>query len=138
MLPSCAGSTTTCTPAGQPRPLALPTEQLMALCSVFEALLLPRPCLPELLKCVRLSLLDRGYLVMEVGAEPLVRSSETCRDLVDEAKDFLLLPERRSSMAGRLGKGSLRPQTPSLCVQLLRVMTFPPVSRTWKEGRGRG
>lgn len=24
-----------------------------------------------------------------------------CRDLVDKAKDFLLLPERRSSMAGK-------------------------------------
>lgn len=32
--------------------------------------------------------------------EPLIRSCDTCRDLVDEAKDFLLLPERRASMAG--------------------------------------
>lgn len=37
---------------------------------------------------------------MEVGMEPLIRACDTCRDLVDEAKDFLLLPERRSSMAG--------------------------------------
>ena len=59
-----------------------------------------RPCLPELLKCVRLSLLERRYLVIEVGMEPLIRSCDTCRDLVDEAKDFLLLPERRASMAG--------------------------------------
>ena len=38
---------------------------------------------------------------MNVGMEPLVRSCDVCRDLVDKAKDFLLLPERRSSMAGK-------------------------------------
>jgi kelch-like protein 20 len=59
-----------------------------------------REYLPELLKCVRLCLLERSYLVMEVGMEPLIRSCNVCRDLVDKAKDFLLLPERRSSMAG--------------------------------------
>ena len=37
---------------------------------------------------------------MEVGSEPLIRSCEVCRDLVDKAKDYLLLPERRSSMNG--------------------------------------
>ena len=60
-----------------------------------------REYLPELLKCVRLCLLERSYLVMEVGMEPLIRSCNVCRDLVDKAKDFLLLPERRSSMAGQ-------------------------------------
>lgn len=34
--------------------------------------------------------------------EPLIRGCNTCRDLVDEAKDFLLLPERRPSMAGEI------------------------------------
>ena len=62
--------------------------------------LLCRKCLPELLKCVRLCLMERSYLIMEVGMDPLVRGCDVCRDLVDEAKDFLLLPERRSSMAG--------------------------------------
>jgi hypothetical protein len=57
-------------------------------------------CLTELLKCVRLSLLERSYLVIEVGMEPLIRGCDICRDLVDEAKDFLLLPERRSSISG--------------------------------------
>ena len=39
---------------------------------------------------------------MEVGMEPLIRSCDACRDLVDEAKDFLLLPERRAFMAGEV------------------------------------
>lgn len=52
------------------------------------------------LQYVRLPLLDRGYLVSRVGAEPLVRSSEACRDLVDEAKDYLLLPEKRAQLQG--------------------------------------
>ena len=67
---------------------------------LFESTAAIREYLPELLKCVRLCLLERSYLVMEVGMEPLVRRCEVCRDLVDKAKDFLLLPERRSSMSG--------------------------------------
>ena len=59
-----------------------------------------RTCLPELLKCVRLSLLERSHLVMEVGKEPLIRGCNVCRDLVEEAKDFLLLPERRAAATG--------------------------------------
>lgn len=70
-------------------------------CVCIYTIPMSRPCLPDLLKCVRLSLLERSYLVIEVGMEPLIRSCDTCRDLVDEAKDFLLLPERRASMAGR-------------------------------------
>lgn len=35
-----------------------------------------------------------------VGADPLIRGCEQCRDLLDEAKDFLLLPEKRSALEG--------------------------------------
>lgn len=56
--------------------------------------------LPQVLQYVRLPLLDRSYLVSRVGAEPLIRSSDACRDLVDEAKDYLLLPEQRSQLEG--------------------------------------
>lgn len=52
------------------------------------------------LQHVRLPLLDRSYLVSRVGVEPLIRGSESCRDLVDEAKDYLLLPEQRSQLQG--------------------------------------
>jgi kelch-like protein 20 len=56
--------------------------------------------LPSVLQYVRLPLLDRSYLVSRVGMEPLIRGSEACRDLVDEAKDYLLLPEQRSLLQG--------------------------------------
>ncbi len=56
--------------------------------------------LADLLKHVRLPLLDRTYLVSIVGTEPLIKQIEDCRDLVDEAKDYLLLPEQRSKLSG--------------------------------------
>lgn len=56
--------------------------------------------LATVLQHVRLPLLERSYLVSHVGMEPLIRSCEACRDLVDEAKDYLLLPEQRSKLQG--------------------------------------
>ena len=35
-----------------------------------------------------------------VGADLLIKSDETCRDLVDEAKNYLLLPQERPHMQG--------------------------------------
>jgi len=52
--------------------------------------------LPNLLAKVRLPLLSPIYLADRVATEELIRSCHRCRDLVDEAKDFHLLPERRS------------------------------------------
>ena len=59
-----------------------------------------RSCLHSVLKHVRLPLLERSYLVSRVSGEPLVRQNEACRDLVDEAKDYLLLPEQRAQLQG--------------------------------------
>lgn len=59
-----------------------------------------RKYLYDVLKHVRLPLLDRAFLVSKVSSEPLVRQNENCRDLVDEAKDYLLLPEQRSKLSG--------------------------------------
>lgn len=56
--------------------------------------------LPEVLKHVRLPLVERSYLVSTISTEPLIRQNESCRDLVDEAKDYLLLPEQRSKLSG--------------------------------------
>ncbi len=56
--------------------------------------------LANVVRHVRLPLLDRTYLVSKVGTEPLIRHNEDCRDLVDEAKDYLLLPEQRSKLSG--------------------------------------
>ena len=51
--------------------------------------------LPELMNCVRLPMLSVPFLMNEVDREPLIRDSIHCRDLVDEAKRFHLLPQGR-------------------------------------------
>ncbi|XP_049788546.1 kelch-like protein 18 isoform X2 [Schistocerca nitens] len=52
--------------------------------------------LPQLLAKVRLPLLPPHYLADRVATEELIRSSHECRDLLDEARDYHLMPERRS------------------------------------------
>ena len=71
--------------------------------------------LPKVLKHVRLPLLERSYLVSKVGLEPLIRHNEECRDLVDEAKDYLLLPELRAKLQGP----RTRPRRPMTCDEVL-------------------
>lgn len=56
--------------------------------------------LPQLLSCVRLPLLSPHYLADRVATESLIRGCHECRDLVDEARDFHLMPERRFLLAG--------------------------------------
>ena len=51
--------------------------------------------LPELMNCIRLPMLSVPFLMNEVDREPLIRGNIHCRDLVDEAKRFHLLPEGR-------------------------------------------
>lgn len=46
--------------------------------------------LPQLLKRVRLTLLPANYLVDVVSKEKLIRTSLECRDILDEAKNFLI------------------------------------------------
>ncbi|XP_077290928.1 kelch like family member 18 [Arctopsyche grandis] len=57
-------------------------------------------CLPQLLSCVRLPLLTPHYLADRVATEEMIRSSHQCRDLVDEAKDYHLMPERQFLIQG--------------------------------------
>lgn len=49
----------------------------------------------RVLSLVRLPLLTPQFLADRVAREKLIRSSHQCRDLLDEAKDFHLMPERR-------------------------------------------
>lgn len=51
--------------------------------------------LPEVLATVRLPLLTPQFLADRVATEDLIRTSHKCRDLLDEARDFHLMPERR-------------------------------------------
>lgn len=56
--------------------------------------------LPQVLAKVRLPLLTPQFLADRVATEELIRTSHQCRDLLDEAKDFHLMPERRALVQG--------------------------------------
>lgn len=71
--------------------------------------------LGQLMSYVRLPLLDTKFLVTKVGNDPLIKQDQTCRDLIDEAKDYHLLPSDRSSMQGPRTK----PRKPFLMVEVL-------------------
>jgi kelch-like protein 20 len=51
----------------------------------------------ELMTHVRLPLLDIKYLVTKVSNDPLIKQDQMCRDLIDEAKDWHLLPNERTA-----------------------------------------
>ncbi|XP_032802656.1 kelch-like protein 20 [Petromyzon marinus] len=74
-----------------------------------------RPQLPQVLQHVRLPLLTPKFLVGTVGTDLLVKSDEACRDLVDEAKNYLLLPQERPLMQGPRTK----PRKPIRCGEVL-------------------
>ncbi|KAG9510978.1 Kelch-like protein 20, partial [Fragariocoptes setiger] len=57
--------------------------------------------LPEVMQHVRLSQLTPQYLVKTVSQDVLIRSNEKCREYVDEAKDYLLLPQERAERQGQ-------------------------------------
>ncbi|XP_015785870.1 kelch-like protein diablo [Tetranychus urticae] len=60
------------------------------------------------LEHVRLSQLTAKFLVGTVGSDILIKSDDVCRDLVDEAKNYLLLPNERAIMIG----SRFRPRKP--------------------------
>ncbi|XP_002156698.1 kelch-like protein 18 [Hydra vulgaris] len=54
--------------------------------------------LPRLLAHVRLPLLSPQYLSDRVLTEEIIHNNIYCRDLIDEAKDYKLMPERRKEL----------------------------------------
>lgn len=52
----------------------------------------------KLLKHVRLPLLERDFLMSHVECEPLVRTSEPCKELLLEAMKYHLLPDQRAAL----------------------------------------
>lgn len=71
--------------------------------------------LSSVLQHVRLPLLGPKFLVGVVSTDMLIKSDEACRDLVDEAKNYLLLPEQRLLMQGP----RTRPRRPTKCTEVL-------------------
>ncbi|XP_055327885.1 kelch-like protein diablo [Paramacrobiotus metropolitanus] len=54
----------------------------------------------SVLEKIRLCLVTPKFLVSVVSAESLFKSEENCREMIDEAKNYLLLPTERSAMQG--------------------------------------
>ncbi|KAK5889691.1 hypothetical protein CesoFtcFv8_015672 [Champsocephalus esox] len=118
---------------------------------VFEAVLawvhqsrdLRESLLPELLSRIRLPLCRPQFLTDRVQQDELVRCCHQCRDLVDEAKDFHLMPERRprlpafktrarscTSITGLIyAVGGLNSSGDSLNV----VEVFDPIGNFWER-----
>ncbi|XP_063740979.1 LOW QUALITY PROTEIN: kelch-like protein 18 [Eleginops maclovinus] len=142
--------------------LSLKPEELLELVScdelhvraeeqVFEAVLawvhqnrdLRDSLLPELLSKIRLPLCRPQFLSDRVQQDELVRCCHKCRDLVDEAKDFHLMPERRphlpafktrprccTSITGLIyAVGGLNSSGDSLNV----VEVFDPIGNFWER-----
>uniref|UniRef100_A0A915Q811 BTB domain-containing protein n=1 Tax=Setaria digitata TaxID=48799 RepID=A0A915Q811_9BILA len=54
--------------------------------------------LPRVLTCVRMPLLKPHFITDHIASHPFIRECLDCRDLIDEAKDYHLMPERRKSL----------------------------------------
>uniref|UniRef100_UPI00398E7947 kelch-like protein 18 n=1 Tax=Pristiophorus japonicus TaxID=55135 RepID=UPI00398E7947 len=142
--------------------LALPFEEVLELVArdelnvkseeqVFEAVLAwvrfdresRENYLPQLLTKVRLPLCRPQFLTDRVQQDDLVRCCHKCRDLVDEAKDYHLMPERRphlpsfktrprccTSIAGLIyAVGGLNSAGDSLNV----AEVFDPIANRWER-----
>ncbi|GAB1603448.1 kelch-like protein 18 [Argonauta hians] len=117
---------------------------------VFEAVIawvkrnpvLRKEALPELMVKVRLPLLTPQYLSDYVAPEELIKSSIPCRDLLDEAKDYHLMPERRPLLQTFKTRPRCCTDIPGIIYavggltssgdSLSTVECFDPVNRRWK------
>ncbi|KAH7702251.1 kelch-like protein 20-like protein [Aphelenchoides avenae] len=71
--------------------------------------------LAKVFENVRLPVCSPKFIVNVVSTDPLIKSNITCRDLVDEAKNYLLLPSERPDRQCKRTK----PRKPSMYGQLL-------------------
>lgn len=89
--------------------------EVFPLCILFMNVNLHLISVLQVVQHVRLPLMSPKFLVGTVGSELLIKSDDTCRDLVDEAKNYLLLPQERPLMQGP----RTRPRKPIRCGEVL-------------------
>lgn len=54
--------------------------------------------LPNIIRFVRMPLVSKHYLLNRIDVDNLIRSNMNCRDFLDEAKNYHLLPEQRAQL----------------------------------------
>uniref|UniRef100_A0A1Q3F850 Kelch-like protein diablo n=1 Tax=Culex tarsalis TaxID=7177 RepID=A0A1Q3F850_CULTA len=100
--------------------------------------------LPNILANIRLPLLSPQFLADSVATEELIRTSHKCRDLLDEARDFHLMPERRALVSA----SRTRPRCCDYVVgqiyavggltkngeSVSTVEIYDPITKEWKMG----
>ncbi|CAC42351.2 BTB domain-containing protein [Caenorhabditis elegans] len=95
----------------------------------------------KILPCVRLPLLSPTYLSSIVASNPIIKKDIPCRDLIDEAKDYHLLPDRRSLIKSFKCTPRLCQIVPGLIVAIGGLMhqsqskssveIYDPTSKKW-------
>nr|XP_009940182.1 PREDICTED: kelch-like protein 17 [Opisthocomus hoazin] len=80
-----------------------------------------RQHVPRLMKCVRLPLLSRDFLMSNVDTELLVRHHSECKDLLIEALKYHLMPEQRGVLSNYDGTSDLA-----------TVESYDPVTNSWQ------
>lgn len=95
----------------------------------------------RVLRAVRLPLLKPQFITDQVASHPIIKQCLKCRDLVDEAKDYHLMPERRNSFKTFRTKQRCCYDVPGLIYavggltntgdSLSTVEVFDPVTGKW-------
>lgn len=81
------------------------------------------PSLLQILECVRLALVSPYFLVDVVEGETAVRSSPECRVIVEEARLFHLLPDRRHQLASPRTRHRRNTNTTTVSLSLTSLIT---------------
>lgn len=100
----------------------------------------------KILLCVRLPLLSPTYLSSIVASNSVIKKDIPCRDLIDEAKDYHLLPERRSFLKSFKCTPRACQRVPGLIVAIGGLMhqsqskssveIFNPILKKWSSIEG--
>ncbi|CAD6197420.1 unnamed protein product [Caenorhabditis auriculariae] len=99
----------------------------------------------RILSCVRLPLLKPSFLADIVATNKLIKEDLACRDLVDEAKDYHLIPERRPLMKSFRLKARQCHDVPGLifalgglmkpCETRSAVEIYDPILKKWTAAK---